>query len=185
LRSISRATPADLFIAGCFVSIAAAAAIMVELALLAIWGLSSISSNPSLYILWTLYALAIAAYTLYTRSDVEPRWLVKYPTPAGLVTVLAGLVMLTLGSFSGAWLVFIGYLAEPVAGYAVMLRASRISRAYGLMLYIGSLIYLAGLPLYLVGLPIIAIAGDTVKLAGFAGVVYRALSPGWPMARFS
>jgi len=173
-----RASPEDLFIAGCVVSVVAAALIMAELALLAIWGLSTISSPPSLYILWSLYLLAIAAYTLYTRSDVEPRWLVKYPTPAGLVVVLAGLIMLSLGSFSGAWLVFLGYLVEPVAGYAVMLRASRISRAWGVMLYIGSLIYLAGLPLYTVGLPIIAIAGDAVKLAGFAGVVYRGARPG-------
>ncbi|MEM1610838.1 MAG: hypothetical protein QXQ57_04240 [Sulfolobales archaeon] len=156
---------------GCYISAVAATLILAELIYLAINRVEAIASQVSIYILWILLALAIGAYIAYAESGIERAWLIKYPVPPGLAIVFTGLILLSLGDFRGAWLLLLGYLVEPIAGVAVMLRATRISRLWGLSIYIGSIVYLAGLPLYLYSQPAIAMLGDIVKLAGFIGII--------------
>jgi len=170
----------DLFMLGCYISAVAATLILAELAYLAINGIESISSVISTSILWILFLLAIGAYIAYTNSEIERAWLIKYSVPPGLAIVFIGLILLSLGDFRGAWIVLLGYLVEPIAGVAVMLRALRISRLWGLSIYIGSIAYLAGLPLYIYSQPLIAIIGDIIKLAGFLGILMNRQRPPTP-----
>lgn len=77
---------------------------------------------------------------------------------------LVGLILLTMGSFTGAGLIVLGYFFEPIAGISLYITLLERYGAASHIFFLSAVVFTAGLPLIMFHNAYISIIGDVIKL---------------------
>jgi len=159
-------------IRGTLISTIAGFLILVVLMILQFKGLNALKDRLTLGLLYVLFIMAIFAYLEYAKLPLPFYRVYKFAIPIGLVIVCVGLLLLTFGYFEGAYLIMLGYLAEPIGGIAPFRFYMNLNKLLGLSTYVLGMIYVLTLPLLVFNLALIPLIADFLKFVCFIGI-YR------------
>ncbi|HLI46882.1 MAG TPA: hypothetical protein VKU94_06800 [Geobacterales bacterium] len=160
---------------GTLISTFAALLIFFVLLYLVFNGISSVTNLIPLSLMYILFILAIWAYIEYRKLPMPHKRIFNLAIPSGLAIVFAGLILLSLNRFEGAYLIVIGYLSEPIGGIAPFSYYMMFDRKLGAFTYTLGAIYVLALPLFIINLGLISLVADGLKLIGFVQL-YRVVS---------
>ncbi len=162
----------DPLLRGTVTSSIAAVLILAVLAILISRGIEAATEYFTLSLLYLLFILAIIAFLDYRKLQLPYYKLFVISIPLGLAIVFIGLLMLTFKIFEGAYLVMLGYLAEPIGGIAPFSFYMRFNKNLGLFAYVCGAIYVLTLPLLIfklgtIPLGIVPMIFNSLKFVGF------------------